>query len=146
MINIHLPRGVHKTPHIHLWSSPKSSPYGFSCNYQCVSALPSNVVRFKYMIHYQRHVKVLLLHKQITANHTLYFWPCLKCSLLPIALSLPFYLYPFIFPSSCVYRQDGFSYSSPRYRSHQRKSKPSGEEMKGMEIMLKNATIRHCLA
>lgn len=92
MFNFHLPQGVLKNPHIQMWSSPKSSPYGFSCDYQHVNTLPSNVARFKYMIHYLLHVKALLSRKQIIANHTHYFWPCLKCSLLPTSLSLPFYL------------------------------------------------------
>lgn len=111
MINFHLPQGVLKNPLIQLWSSPKSSPYGFSCDYQRVNTPSLYVARFKYMIHYRLHVKALLSLKQIMANHMLYFWPCLKCSLLPISLSLLFYLSPFVFPSFCVYRQDGFSYS-----------------------------------
>lgn len=108
-----------------------------------MSTLSSNVAGFKYMIHYQLHVKALLLLKQITANHTLYFWPCLKCSLLPISLSLPCYLSPFIFPSFCVYRRDGFSYHHLTDTDHIRGNQsPAGDKMNGMEIKQRNAAFK----
>lgn len=125
VINFHLPQGALKNLYIQLWSSPKTFPSGFLLGYECVNMLSLNVVILKI---YQWHVKTLLSLKQIMSNHTLYIWPCLKCSLLSISLLLAFYLSPFVFPTLRVYRQDGFSYSSHRYRSHQRKSKPCFQE------------------
>lgn len=87
------------SPKVFLWIFTSScgvpldnikSPYGFSCDSQCVNALTSNVARFKYMIRYQLLVKALISLKQIMANHTFYFRPLSYMhgharSLLPIS-------------------------------------------------------------
>lgn len=56
------------------------------------------------MSHYQMSVKAQLSLKQITANHKLYFWPSLKCSLILISLSHYLFIFHCLYspPSVCT--------------------------------------------
>lgn len=79
---------------------------GFSCVYHCVSALSSNVARFKYTPHYQYMSKHCYRPSKSWQTAHSIFGPVLNARthtfLAPSSLSLPFYLFQLVFPSFCV--------------------------------------------
>lgn len=89
MTQLHLPQGGLVSLHIQLWSFPKSHiPLWFLMR---LSLCQNSLLKCGYIqIYYTLSVlvKALLSLQQIIANHTLYFWPCLRCTDTHVPCSL----------------------------------------------------------
>lgn len=90
----------------------------------------------------QLHVKALLSLKQITANHTLYSWPCLKCCFASHLSFIALLSLPVCVPLPSL-RTDKIIFQThltdtDLIRGNQ---SPTGEAMNDMEIMQKMLNI-----